>query len=344
MIGLLPISWLYGFGVAVRNKAFDYGILKVRSVDVPVISVGNITTGGTGKTPLVQWIVRLLRESGKRVGVVSRGYGRTTKGLIIVSDGSKILVDGKQGGDEPVEIALANPEAIVVVGESRVEAARTAQKMGAEAIVMDDGFQHRYLHRDLNVMVWNAREHPADARLLPAGRLREPMSGIRRADVIVLTHSEDDASDERENYFSKWSSEETVACRYRAEGVYPLHDTDKMLNFLSGKRVLAISGIGYPEGFRSVLEALGMSLVKHIEFRDHHIYRIEEIEQIRKEALNAGVAAIVTTEKDAIRLRAKVGDGTDNPPFCFVRIKAEFLHGEMVMRRRILSLWGKGST
>ena len=344
MIGLVPISWLYGFGVAVRNKAFDYGVLRVRRVDVPVISVGNLTAGGTGKTPLVKWIVNLLRESGKRVGVVSRGYGRTTKGLIVVSDGSKVLVDGERGGDEPVEIAQSNPGTIVVVGKNRVEAARTACGMGAEAIVMDDGFQHRYLHRDLNVMVWNAREHPQDARLLPAGRLREPISGARRADIIVLTHSDRDASDEEDSFLTEWLAKETVACRYRFEGMHPLHGPDKVIDSFSGKRILAVSGIGYPEGFRSVLQEVGVDLVKHIQFRDHYLYRTEDVKRIRKEAVEAGVVAIVTTEKDAIRLRAKVSDQSVDPPFFFVRIKTEFLYGETELRGRILSLWANRNT
>ncbi len=342
MIALVPISWLYGLGVAIRNKAFDYRVLRIRHVDVPVISVGNLTAGGTGKTPLVQWIVRLLRESGKRVGVVSRGYGRATKGLIVVSDGSKVNVDGKKGGDEPVEIAESNPGTIVVVGENRVEAARTACAMGAEAIVMDDGFQHRYLHRDLNVLVWNALEHPKEARLLPAGRLRESISGAQRADIVVLTHSDNDASDGKLNRFAEWFSKKTVSCRYRVDGVRSLLEDNRIIDSLSGKRVLAASGIGYPDGFRSVLREVGMDVLKHMKFPDHHLYQTADIERILKEAQEAGAVAIVTTEKDAIRLRAIVSGRPVHPPFCAVRIKPEFTHGEMELRGRILSLWGEG--
>ena len=170
---LLPFAWLYAVPITLRNTLFDRGVLKQRAVNVPVISVGNLTVGGTGKTPLVEYIVRYLLALGRRVGVVSRGYKRRSKGVVVVSDGRELRVDARDAGDEPMQIASAFPQAIVVVGERRFDAAQEAVRLGAEVIVVDDGFQHRYLKRDLNIVVVDSTNDVTAEALLPRRRAGE---------------------------------------------------------------------------------------------------------------------------------------------------------------------------
>ena len=189
---LLPFSWLYAMVMVCRNLAYDRGVFVVRGPGVPVISVGNLTAGGTGKTPLTEYIVGYLRNKHVRVAVVSRGYRRKSRGVVVVSDGKSVLVDATWGGDEPVQIAAKFPGVPVVVGERRVEAARIAvHALGAEVIVLDDGFQHRGIKRDLDILVMDARKDITSERLIPAGMRREPLNAIRRAGIVAFSRAED---------------------------------------------------------------------------------------------------------------------------------------------------------
>jgi len=184
---LLPLSWLYGLVVRLRNRLFDSRVLKSAAADVPVISVGNLTAGGTGKTPLVEYIAGHFLTQGRKVGIVSRGYGRASRGVVVVSDGSSLRADARAGGDEPVQMARKYPAAAVVVGEKRVEAARCAIELGAEVLLLDDAFQHRYLRRDVDILVLDSRKDIREEPLLPSGLRREPLSSLRRADLVVMS-------------------------------------------------------------------------------------------------------------------------------------------------------------
>ncbi|MBM2840054.1 MAG: tetraacyldisaccharide 4'-kinase, partial [Bacteroidetes bacterium] len=188
---LIPFSWLYGFIIYCRNKAFDWKLLDSVEVGVPVISVGNLTMGGTGKTPLVEYIVKLCLAKGRKVAVVSRGYKRESGGVVVVSDGKSLLANAAQAGDEPVQIAKKFPGAIVIVGERRVDAARMAiDEFGVNAIVLDDGFQHRFLRRDLDILVLDARKDLSRIPMIPAGERREPLASIKRANVVAFSRTD----------------------------------------------------------------------------------------------------------------------------------------------------------
>ncbi len=185
---LLPFSWLYGLAVTVRNLAYDKGWFRQETAGVPVVSVGNITAGGTGKTPLVEYLVRHLVASGKHPAILSRGYRRRSRGVVVVSDGKSMRSDAAMGGDEPVQMARKLATVPVVVAERRIAAARVAVRdFHADVLVLDDGFQHRSLKRDLNILIMDSRRDLVREPLLPVGLRREPLAAVRRANLVVLS-------------------------------------------------------------------------------------------------------------------------------------------------------------
>jgi tetraacyldisaccharide 4'-kinase len=302
---LLPLSWLYALVMICRNKAFDVGLLKSVDAGVPVISVGNLTAGGTGKTPLVEFIARVLLSRGKRVAIVSRGYGRVSRGVQIISDGRSVLLDAAQGGDEPVQIARKFPGAIVVVGERRAEAARVAiDQLGANVIVIDDGFQHRYLRRDLDIVVVDSRTDLVREPVLPAGMRREPMAGLRRAGFLVFSKvSSKDVADARRSRLSPWFDGPTMSSRYRIESVHRAVDgTPVNVDELFVKPAVAFSGIGDHDGFVSGLRDLGCTVSADLRFPDHHRYSNNDFRRISSEMERSGAGICITTEKDATRI------------------------------------------
>lgn len=285
MLGV--ISSLYGRVITRRNRRFDERKNPIVTVTVPVISVGNVSVGGTGKTPMVMYIAELLMSAGYKPAIILRGYRRSTRGLRVVHDGSKIEGTAKEVGDEAMLHAsrLGVP---VVVAESKVDAAvHAAGFLPCDVIIVDDGFQHRALHRDLDVVLVN-RKTLDDQRLLPAGRLREPLTSLERADVVVASGG-GITRDELQAYCSP----EAIVARMQVTADAPsLHE----------QRLLAFAGIANPDRFNDTLKACGVDVVSNIEFRDHHVYGNTDIEKIIASAKSLGVN-VVTTEKDAVKLQ-----------------------------------------
>lgn len=330
---LLPLSWLYASALVLRNLLFDRGVLKSERAGVPVLSVGNMTVGGTGKTPLVEYIVRHLLSMGKRVGVVSRGYKRTSRGVVVVSDGRRVFVGAAEGGDEPVQIATKFREAIVVVGEKRIEAARRAVTLGAEVLVADDAFQHRQLHRECDIVVVDATRDIGSDAVLPAGRLREPLSGLRRADVVALSHVNAAAvpeavSDAIRRYYAK----ATVTFRYGVRDARRAKDDGRAsLDVIRRMKLFAFSGIGKHEAFVDQLQNNGFGIVGSLGFADHHPFteRDAELLGIYAKALEAD--GFITTEKDVARLRsvpALMQQLDAQLPIFYIVIDVEILGGK----------------
>jgi len=303
---LFPLAWLYGFFVAARNLAFDGGLLPQRSVGVPVISVGNMTVGGTGKTPLVEFLVALLLKRGRRVAVVSRGYGRRSTGVVIVARGSGggVLVDAAAGGDEPVQIARKFPGATVVVGERRADAADVAVRCGADVIVLDDGFQHRSLRRNLDILVLDARKDIAREPMLPAGRRREWLAGLWRADLLAFSRADEGGAPTWSEGLMKEFAGRTCSYRSRITGFAAFDGSAKAL--VSGK-AFVFSGIGDHASFVQGVKEAGLHVAGDKRFRDHHNYSSGDVEEVVRRAEAAGAATLITTEKDAVRLLAKEG-------------------------------------
>ena len=338
---LLPFSWLFGLVVFLRNKAFDWRLLSIRRAGVPVISVGNLTAGGTGKTPLVEYIVNYLLSSGKRVAVVSRGYGRHSAGVVVVSDGKSVLADARIGGDEPVQIARKFPSACVVVGEKRIQAARAAiEQCSAEVVVLDDGFQHRYLHRDLDIVVVNARNDVTQEPMLPAGLRRECLSELRRADVIAMSKvgSISDAL-EKGARLRRWYQGPLPAYRYKQAGIVSLRDQKPVaIKEIAGLPALAFSGTGDNGGFVQDLRNMQFMVKETIGFHDHHEYSPADVRTILEVAKTSGAKFAITTEKDATRLLASDALHAfrrENLPVYYLCIGLEMLQGEGILTDRI---------
>jgi tetraacyldisaccharide 4'-kinase len=344
---LLPCSLLYWLAVVLRNWFFDIGILKTEKVRVPVISVGNISTGGVGKTPIVEMLIEKLSD-GKRIAVVSRGYGRKSKGTVVVSDGKENLAPVEISGDEPIQLARKFSKLIVIVDEKRARGAQKAVELGAEIILLDDGFQHRYLHRDLNLAVMTAEEIVNGDWLLPAGNRREPMSSLKRSDGLIITRCADNAEFEQ--------AKRTIEPRFktrphpppknrrisnlllRGEGIIGVQtkfksfkrtSTGKTLKagHLVHKNIIAVSGIGNPKAFESLLADTGAIVAKHFAFSDHHWFSDEDIQTILKARKALSADFIVTTEKDFMRMREQFAEFIKTEPVIVAEIQQVFIAG-----------------
>ncbi len=304
---LLPLSALYGLVVAARNVLYDLGILRVRRVEVPVISVGNITAGGTGKTPFVIMLAGLLARSGRKVAVVSRGYrrGKASKGPLVVSDGMGIKCAVDQSGDEPMLAAsrLLKEGVLVLVCPDRIKAAVAAREMGAKVVVLDDGFQRRSLYRDIDIVLLDHKKPFHNGFLLPSGLLREPPSSLRRADMVVMTRAGEDGTRDTVGRRTR-PGVPVITARHRPGALLDYGEWRKgtgraMVEGVSGP-VLLFSGIANPGSFEESAASGGLKIGAHLRFPDHHHYAPGDLKKL--EAAAAGYAALVTTEKDAVRL------------------------------------------
>lgn len=306
---LWPASILYGRLAHWRVEAYRRGWRRSMSLPVPVISVGNLTVGGTGKTPLVAAIATMLEASGRRVGIISRGYGRSGGEVRVVSlgDGTGPRLGARQAGDEPRLLAEALPRCIVVVGADRAEAGRVAIAAGgADVIIADDAFQHLRLDRTLNLLAVDATNPFAAGWLLPAGGLREPIAAARRADAVIVTRC--DRIGETINLEARLSRLKPGLPFFHAI-TRPLllrgpGGVTAAVEGLAGQKIAAFSGIARPRFFLQDLERAGARLAAFLPFPDHHWYRDADLEAITRRAREAGAERLVTTHKDLVRLTA----------------------------------------
>jgi tetraacyldisaccharide 4'-kinase len=282
-----PLTGLYGAATALRNTLFDRGMLSSRRLEQPVVSVGNLSAGGSGKTPFVIALGELLKARGIRFDVLSRGYGRKTRGVLVVDPGG----NAADFGDEPLLIArrLGVP---VIVGESRYDAGRIAeQNFQSQLHILDDGFQHRSLVRDFDIVLMTERDF--DDRLVPSGRLREPLSSLQRADAIVLPG---DFSGQKfsvhELTIESLASQGKLIWRMLREIVVPAVPVAPIL----------FCGIARPQQFFAQVRAAGIAPAAEVEFRDHHAYDRSDIERLRARRGKLGAGGFLTTEKDAVNL------------------------------------------
>ena len=286
-----PLTGLYGAAVALRNTLFDRSVLSSRRLEQPAVSVGNLAVGGSGKTPFVIALGELLTARGIRFDVLSRGYGRKTRGVLIVDP------DGNAAnfGDEPLLIArrLRVP---VIVGESRYEAGRLAErKFYSQLHILDDGFQHRSLARDFDIVLMTERDF--DDRLLPSGRLREPLSSLRRADAVVLPADQAATTSRRDAAcrVSLGALQQKPIWRVKRELVLPNLPPAPV-------SPIVFCGIARPEQFFAQARAAGITPAAEIEFRDHHAYDKRDIARLLAMRAKLGGDGFLTTEKDAVNL------------------------------------------
>lgn len=303
---LAPFSVLYSAGVGLRNLMYDRGTLRSTDTGVSVLSVGNITAGGSGKSPLTIELCERLRALAPDLPlvVVSRGYGRRTKGPQVVADGSSVLLTPDLGGDEPVMIAEALQDVPVVVSERRVDGVALAvEQFDAKLVVLDDGFQHRRIARDLDFVLIDAAEPDWIWRPLPAGRLRELPTSLKRADRIVLTgRAPRERRDQLAAFVGKQSEAELLEGGAWLAQVRN-HETGEIVPVeqLRGKRVAAACGIARPERFFDELESLGAHVVKRIAWRDHAWTTSSQRADLMARAKEAGAVALLITAKDAVK-------------------------------------------
>ena len=291
----------YGLGTACEQFSYDMGWRRVSKAPLPVISVGNLTVGGTGKTPLVIKVVETLQQMGLRAAVVSRGHGRHSKEAALwVSRGRGPLIDVRQAGDEPYLLARRLPVPILVGRERAKLIDMLYREMGPHVVVGDDMFQHRRLYRDLDIVALDARQPLANGFVLPRGPLRELKSALRRAQAIVLTRAGDDDTSTRAWLRSFWGSGPVLSCCHHISGLQDLEGKD--VSPSRGRRVLAFCGLANPAAFRQSLQASGLQVAGMQAFEDHHWFTVSDLAEIEAAAVKLKADVLVTSEKDAVRL------------------------------------------
>jgi len=320
---LATLAAPYAGLVRARNLAYDNGLFAVHAATVPVLSIGNLTLGGTGKTPLVAWMARCCATAGRTPAIVSRGYG-AARG---------------RTSDEAAELAVLLPGVAHVADRDRVAATAVAVAAGAEVVVLDDGFQHRRLARDLDVVAIDATDPFGCGRMFPRGLLREPLAGLGRAHAVVLTRADTvDADRRRAIRQSLAAAAGTAGPTAWAEAVHEPHrlrtaaGLEQPLAAVRGRRVAAFCGIGNPDAFRRTLTGLGASLVDFRVFPDHHAYAPADVADLAARAGRTRAEFVVTTLKDLVKLPHETLGG---PPLVAVEIALRIVQGEADLERLV---------
>lgn len=300
------LSFFYGLAVSLRNWLYDGKILKEFIFSCPVVSIGNITVGGTGKTPCVILLTRLLKDCGYRPVVISRGYGgRSKKAVNIVCDGRNILMSSDMAGDEPVLIARSLKDVPVITGARRKLTGQAAIRLfGADLLICDDAMQHRQIHRDVNLVLMDAGDLNKKPHLLPRGKFREAVAQLRRADAIILTRTNEIPPGDGESAPLIALGNLPVFRSIHQPKVLVRADNggEKPLSELQHKKVHAFCGIANPRSFEKALQASGAQSVACDIFPDHHRYTAGEMEKIISRFRRSGADLLITTEKDGVRL------------------------------------------
>jgi tetraacyldisaccharide 4'-kinase len=338
---LLPFSYVFGAGVVLRNWFFEIGALRSLPVGVPVISVGNIESGGVGKTPFVELLVKKFIQKGRKVAVVSRGYKRSGSGTVVVSNGSVQCAEASESGDEPAQMASKLTGVIVIVDEQRVRGALYAiEKFGVNIIILDDGFQHRYLRRDADIVILSVEDIQKPGWMLPAGNRREPLSSLRRASLIAISRCESIEEFEKAQAVVRgWTDKSVIGLSTKVSAFRRASSRFSVdLAGLKGKSALAFSGIGNPQSFEKTLRSVGLEVKKHVVFSDHHSYSDNELRDLENEVRELSVDFLVTTEKDVARLNT--GDSgrmsfLERVPLFYAEIEQAVMSGESVLNELI---------
>ncbi len=304
---------LYGAGVRLIAAAWDAGWRRPRHAARPVVSVGALTAGGAGKTPIVRWLAAALHDAGDAPAVLSRGYGAKGGGAPRVVDPAR--GDAGRDGDEPMLLARSLPGVPVVSGADRVRGAALAVARGARVLLLDDGFQHRKLHRDFDLVLWDLRAARANGALLPAGPLREPLRALRRADVVLSIDRGDGPPPDPPDASATATGRLVTVCRQELR---------------AGAAVHAVSGIADPESFERGIVAAGFALTGATRFRDHHPFTAEEIRDAAARAAAEGADVLATTAKD--RMRWPRGPG-EVPAPCVFDLDVRVDRGELLVER-----------
>ena len=338
LVVLKLFSLLFAAIVSFRYFLYRVGLLRRWPLGIQVVSIGNVTAGGTGKTPVTEIFARTLAAEGRKVAILSRGYrrkeapwiqrvftGEITKPLV-VSDGRRVLLDAATGGDEPYMLASNLPGVAVLVDRDRVKAGRYAvKKLGCDTLILDDGFQYQRLKHSIEVVLVDATNPFGNGNLLPRGILREPARHLKRADIIFLTKCRGDTSSVVAEIRRYNRTAEIVECTHAPKVLRDVWSREEFpLDWLKGKTTCTLSGIASPKGFENSLRHLGAKVVWCERYADHHRYDASEILYALNRTADMGADALVTTEKDAVRFPRF----ETSPVRClYLRIAIEILRG-----------------
>ena len=335
---LKGISLVFSAVVSLRYFLYGIGLLRRYPLGIQVISIGNVTAGGTGKTPVTEIFARTLAAEGRKVAILSRGYRRKEAPLwqrlftqvveppLVVSDGKHVLLDSEKGGDEPYMLASNLPGVAVVVDRNRVKAGRYAiKRLGCDTIILDDGFQYQKLKHSIEVVLVDSTNPFGNGHMLPRGILREPARHLKRADIIFLTKCRGDVTAVREEIRKYNTTAEIVECNHTPKVLKDVWSREEYpLSWLNGKTTCTLSGIASPKGFENSLRHLGAKVVWCERYADHHRYDSSEILYALNRTADMGADALVTTEKDAVRFPRF----ETTPVRClYLRIAIEILSG-----------------
>jgi tetraacyldisaccharide 4'-kinase len=304
---LFPFVAVYFFLIKIRNRFFDKNVFKSKRVDAKVISVGNITTGGSGKTPLVIFLANLLKNEKKNVGVLSRGYRRRSSGYKLVSDGKKILVSVNEAGDE-IFYTVSECKIPAAVSEKRYEGAlRLIKETGINVVLLDDGFQHRWIHRDVNILIFEQKflSEPAFPNhiLLPTGNLREPFDSVKRSDVVIINRKFSSKAEIPEKLKGYFEGKKIFTAFYETVGFVDMkRKTEYKVEEFREQKSLVVAGIAKPFSFLNILNQMKVDTQNKILFIGHKDYSLKDVMKIRKEFYATNSYSVVTTQKDAVKL------------------------------------------
>ncbi len=324
---LLPLVPVYALIIKLRNLLFDYNIFKEKKVNAKIISVGNLTVGGSGKTPMVIYLSNLLKHNGRKVGVLSRGYGRKSKGFILVSDNEKILTTVDQCGDE-IYHTVMETNIPAAVSENRVNGAtKLILKTQVNSIILDDAFQHRWIYRDINLLLFE-QKFLADNKfmnniLLPSGLMREQLNSIKRADAIIINRKFSNLMEIPSKFKKYFEGKNIFNSFYEAVGFLDIEKkTLYRIEDFEGQKSLVVSGVANPFSFIHALKQTKVDTQNQLIFRDHKNYTLKEIQNIRKKFYETNSHSVVTTEKDAVKL-FKFSKELDDIDIFYLKIKLQ---------------------
>ncbi|MCX6174470.1 MAG: tetraacyldisaccharide 4'-kinase [Ignavibacteriales bacterium] len=322
---LSPLVFVYSFIIKVRNWFFDKNIFSAVKVNAKIISVGNITVGGSGKTPTVMMIASYLKSINKKVGVLSRGYGRNSLGYIYVSDGKNINSTVDECGDE-VYFMSEELRVPIAVSERRVDGAlQFIKDAEVDTIILDDAFQHRWIHRDVDVLIFdqNFLDKPGqiEQHLLPLGSMREPFDSMERADIIIINRKFSEKikiPDKLKRYFE---NKNVFNGFYQADGIYDVKSHNFFnMNEFQGQKSLVVCGVALPFSFLNALEKNKIDITNKMIFPDHKNYTLKEVQDIRKKFYDTNCYSVLTTQKDAVKLN-KFSKDLDDIDIFYLKIE-----------------------
>ena len=299
-----------------RESLYRRGTLRSYTFPVPVVSVGNLTLGGSGKTPMVQYLARQLQERGWHPAIISRGYGGKARDKInIVSDGTHLLLAADLAGDEPRLLAETLPGVPVLTGIVRRFPAQRAIDMGADVLLLDDGFQHLQIRRDVNLVLFNTDRLAGNSRVFPGGDLREPVAALHRATSFVMTGVRADNHERAEKFAallqSRFPATPVSLTGYGVQGPVRLDDQGRLVAAeaaaLAQGPWFGFAGIAHPDSFRQTVQERGVALADFAALDDHQRYSPESLAKLARRASQAGARGLITTEKDLVKLATLVG-------------------------------------